>query len=107
MNVHTFPLVSGQELIVDLVHIDDRFIHVATPMVFQTVRHPETGQAIHGFGEWPALADPKAEGNESIRIPIASVLCMPLVPHEEVVRNYISNITGLELPPAQPKILLS
>jgi hypothetical protein len=32
---------------------------------------------------------------------------MPLKPHEEVERNYISNITGLELPPAQPKILLS
>jgi hypothetical protein len=106
MDVRTFPLVSGQELIVDLIHIDDQFIHVQTPMVFQTVRHPETGQPIHGFGEWPALADPKAD-QDSIRIPIASVLCMPLIPHEEVVRSYISNITGLELPPAQPKILLS
>jgi hypothetical protein len=74
-------------------------------MVFQTVRHPETGQPIHGFGEWPALANPKDQ--DRIRIPIASVLCMPLTPHEEVERNYISNITGLELPPAQPKILLS
>lgn len=106
MDVRTFPLVSGQELVVDLIHIDDRFIHVSTPMVFQTVRHPETGQPIHGFGEWPALADPKQEDTR-IRIPIASVLCMPLKPHEEVERNYISNITGLELPPATPKILLS
>jgi len=106
MDVRTFPLVSGQELVVDLIHIDDKFIHVATPMVFQTVRHPETGQPIHGFGEWPALADPKQD-QDRVRIPIASVLCMPLKAHEEVERNYISNITGLELPPAQPKILLS
>ena len=104
MDVRTFPLVSGQELVVDLSHIDDRFIHVATPMVFQTVRHPETGQPVHGFGEWPALANP--EQDDLVRIPIASVLAMPLKAHEEVERNYISNITGLELPPAQPKILL-
>lgn len=105
MNVHTFPLVSGQELVVDLIHIGNHFVHVATPMVFQTVRHPETGQPVHGFGEWPALAS--TEQPDQIRIPIASILCMPLVPHEEIVRNYISNITGLELPPATPKILLS
>lgn len=106
MNVCTFPLIGGQELVVDLVHIDDRFIYVMTPMVFQIVRHPQTGEPMQGFGEWPALVDPKHDMNTQIRIPVSSVLAMPLKAHEEVERSYISNVTGLDLPPATPKILI-
>lgn len=106
MNVHTFPLIGGQELVVDLIYVDKRFIVVSNPMVFQVVRHPETGQPMQGFGEWPALADPKSDQNTQIQIPISSVLAMPLKAHEEVERSYISNVTGLDLPPATPKILI-
>lgn len=104
MDVRTFPLVSGQELVVDLAFVHDQFIHVKSPMVFQTVRHPETGQPMHGFGEWPALFI--ADGSV-IQIPITAVLAMPMKPHEEVERSYIANVSGLALPPATPKILLS
>jgi hypothetical protein len=103
MDVRTFPLVNGQELVVDLVSIDDDLIYVKTPMVFQTIVHPETGRPVHGFGEWPALA----EASQVIRIPLTSVLAMPAKVHEEVERNYTANVTGLALPPATPKILLS
>ena len=105
MDVKTFPLIGGQELVVDLVNVGEDFIVVKTPMVFQTVRHPETGEVIHGFGDWPALA--KVDPNRLQRIPISSVLGMPTDAHEEVERSYRANISGLELPPVQPKILLS
>lgn len=103
MDVRTFPLLNGQELVVSLSHIDEHFIHVETPLVFQTMRHPETGQPIHGFGEWPALGAP----DDVVRIPITAVLAMPMKANEDVERAYIANTTGLELPPATPKILLS
>lgn len=105
MNVYTLPLCTGQELVVDLTHIDDVFINVKTPMVFQVIQDPQTGKPTQAFGEWPALA--LSDPEQVVRIPISSVLAMPLKAHEQIERNYVSNLTGLELPPAQPKILLS
>jgi hypothetical protein len=32
---------------------------------------------------------------------------MPLSAHEELERQFVANVTGLDLPPVQPKILLS
>jgi hypothetical protein len=103
MDVRTIPLATGQELVVDLVFIDESFIHVNTPMVFQVLTHPQTGETKQGFGEWPALRNPE---EERVRIPVSSVLAMPMKTHEEVERSYVANITGLALPPATPKILL-
>lgn len=103
MNVKTFKIIGGEELIADVDTIDDTFIHAASVVVLQLVQHPETGKTIQAFGDWPALAKP----GQTIRIPVASLLTMPASAHEELERQYIANVTGLELPPVTPKILLS
>lgn len=103
MDVRTLPLTSGQELVFELLTVTNGFIEVKNPMVFQTVRNPQTGEPMHGFGEWPAL---RAQGDDVLQIPVTAVMLMPVKAHEEVERNYIANVTGLELPPATPKILL-
>ena len=102
MNVQTFVLANGQEVVADLVHIDERYIHLEDPLVLQQMMDPQTGRPIVGFGEWPALA----KRGQVIRVPITGVLSMPVEAQEEVERSYLANTTGLSLPPAQPKILL-
>ena len=102
MDVRTAPLVTGQELVFELVYIGENFVVVKTPMVFQVVRHPQTGAQSMAFGEWPSLA--LADGS-LVQIPINSLLCLPLKAHEEIERSYIGNVTGLALPPATPQII--
>jgi hypothetical protein len=102
MSVMTFVLVTGQEIVADVDHVGDDFVHARDPLVFQQGRDPETGRIVNGFAEWPALA----ERSQTIRVPISGILSMPAEAHEEIKRNYIANTTGLALPSANPKILL-
>ena len=102
MEVYTAPLVTGQELVFELINVDTSFVHVRYPMVFQVVRNPQTGQSVPGFGEWPSLF---ISNGAVVRIPIQSLLCMPVKPHEEIERSFIANVTGLALPPATPQII--
>lgn len=103
MNVQTFKLVNGEEVVADVSHVGSDFIHADHAVVLSNMKHPESGQIIRGFGDWPALAEP----GQSLRIPITAIMVMPVAAHEDLVRHFISAVTGLELPPATPKILLS
>lgn len=102
MNVMTFKVLNGDELIADVTFVGDGFLHVDNVMILQMAQHPETGKVSKFFADWPALAEPA----QSHRIPLTAIMCMPSKAHEELERNYVANITGLELPPVQPKILL-
>jgi hypothetical protein len=102
-DIVTVVLTTGQELVGRLIEENAMYVVLEEPMVFQQLRHPETGQIVAGMGEWPALADPKA--NKRYRIPITALCLMPAVPHEEVQRQYQSSTSGLTLPPVTPKIL--
>lgn len=103
MNVQTLKLLNGEEIVGDLLHVGDDFIQLTNAVVLQHMIHPETGKQVRVFGDWPALAEP----GQTIRIPVTAVMVMPLDAHEELVRQFTMNITGLELPPTTPKILLS
>ena len=103
MEVRTVKLLNGDEVIGDLKGIFDGFLHFDNLVVLQMMQHPETGKVMRAFGDYPALAAP----GQTVRIPVTSVLSMPLNAHEELERQFIANVTGLDLPPAQPKILLS
>lgn len=102
MSVQTFVLSNGQEVVANVDHVGEDFIHVDDPLVLQQMIDPQTGRPLVGFAEWPALA----QRGQTILVPISGLLSMPATPLEEVERSYISNTTGLSLPPAQPKILL-
>lgn len=103
MNVVTLKLVGGEEILGQLSHIDDEFVHIIQPVVMQRIQNPTTGEIIQGFGDWPGLAQPS---DEPRRIRLTAVAVMPLPAHEELARQYTANVTGLDLPPVTPKILL-
>lgn len=102
MNVKVFKLINGEEIIANVMSIGTDRITVQNPCVLQMVQHPETKQPIQAFADWPALA----RHEQDVQIPITALTAFPLDAHEELERNYVSNITGLELPPVTPKILL-
>lgn len=103
MDVKTFKVVGGEELVCNIVVEHDRYIIAADVVVLQVVQNPATGEQVRAFGNWPALA----KIGQEIKIPLSALLTFPVEAHEELERQYISNVTGLELPPATPKILLS
>jgi len=103
MKVMALKLIGGEEIIGHEVLIDDIFVNILQPVVMQHVRHPSTSEMIQGFGDWPGLAEPSCEPR---RIRLSAVAVMPLPAHEELARQYISNVTGLDLPQATTKILL-
>ena len=103
MNVKTFKVLGGEELIANVIHVGDRFVVAADVVVLQFMQHPETGKPVKAYGDYPALA----KLGQDISFPITSLLTMPVDAHEELERQYVANVTGLELPPATPKILLS
>lgn len=102
MNIKTFKLINGEELIADINNISDTAIHAENVVVLQVVQHPETGCPMQSFCNWPMLAREK----EIISIPLTCVMSMPVHVHEELERQYLASVTGLELPPVTPKILL-
>ena len=104
MEVVTLKLVGGEEVLGQFSHINDEFVHIIQPVVMQRVQHPSTGEIVQGFGDWPGLAQPS---DEPRRIRLTAIAVLPLPAHEELTRQYIANVTGLQLPPATPKILLS
>jgi hypothetical protein len=102
MNVKTIKLANGEELVADVKSVEHGVISAENVLVMQMMPHPQTGQMMRAFGDWPALVKP----GETIFIPITSVLCFPVKAHEEIERQYTMNVTGIELPPATPQIIL-
>jgi hypothetical protein len=102
-SVRTLKLIGGDEILGQLSHVDSDHVHLENVVIMQRVQHPETGQVVQGFGDYPALAKP----GQKIRIPHTAILVMPCETHEQLEREYLKNVTGMELPAVTPKILLS
>ena len=102
MNIKTIKTINGDELVLDLKGIVDGCVVADTVLIMQMMQDPKTGNVVPAFGDWPALAKP----GQTLRIPVTAILSMPVDAHEEVARQYTSNVTGLQLPPAAPKILM-
>lgn len=103
MDVKTVKLINGEEVIGNLIRVGGDTITFENTVTVQVVKHPETGEIQRGFADWPALA----KFEQTVRIPLTAVSTMPLEIHEDLEREYVSAITGMQLPPATPKILLS
>lgn len=103
MDVKTFKVIGGEEIVCNVMVETSNFVIATDVVVLQVVRDPKTGEQMQAFGNWPALA----KLGQEIKIPVSALLTFPVEAHEELARQYISNVTGLELPPVTPKILLS
>ncbi len=107
MNVKTLKLLSGEELIFtfngrqNCSDINGDAIAASDVYVIQIGRD-QNGQLIRQFIEWPMMATP----GQVVPIPVTAVATAPLEPYEELAREYTSMVTGLELPPVTPQILV-
>ena len=105
MEVQAIKTIAGEEIIGSDVFVDETHgvLCMTNTVVLRGVQHPQTGEVIAGFGDWPAVG---ALG-QTYTVRLSAILLMPYEINEDLKRQYISNVTGLELPPATPKILLS
>jgi hypothetical protein len=102
MKVFAVKTIAGEEIIGNDLHMHDDVVTMKDTVVLRGVQDPKTGEVIAGFGDWPAVG----LLGQSYRIPISALVLLPYAVHEDLERQYISNVTGMELPPVAPKILL-
>jgi hypothetical protein len=102
MEIKTFRLTSGEELIAELVDDQNGCLHVKNPLRIQLAQNAQ-GQVQLGFAEWPEFADP--DQLDPVRIPHSALACFPLKPYSQLETQYESTVTGIVLPPT-PKILV-
>lgn len=103
MNIMTFKIIGGEELVAEIINDTSEFIEVTNVVVLSQMQDPKTKKMITVFSNWPALA----EVGYIIKIPKTALLCYPVNTHEQIRNQYSLNITGLVIPPEVPKILLS
>ena len=103
MQVLAVKTIAGEEIIGNDVHVYDDVVTMKDTVVLRGVQDPKTGEVIAGFGDWPAVG----LIGQVYRIPTSALVLMPYTIHEDLERQYISNVTGMMLPPAASKILLS
>lgn len=103
MEVRAVKTIAGEEIIGNSVQIIEDRVLMRDTVVLRGVQHPQTGEVIPGFGDWPAVG----AVDQVYHIPISALVLMPYMVHEDLERQYISSISGLELPPVQPQILMS
>lgn len=104
MEVLAIKTIAGEEIIGNNVRVvDNDWVFMKDTVVLRGVQDPKTGDVIAGFGDWPAVG----RIGQEYRIPVSSIVLMPYLIHEDLERQYISNVTGMALPPITPKILLS
>ena len=103
MQVLAVKTIAGEEIIGNDVHAADGVITMKDTVVLRGVQDPKTGEVIAGFGDWPAVG----LIGQVYRIPVTALVLLPYVIHEDLERQYVSNVTGMMLPHVAPKILLS
>ncbi len=102
MQVLAVKTIAGEEIIGNDIHVIEGYVTMKDTVVLRGVQDPKTGEVIAGFGDWPAVG---ALG-QTYRIPMTAIVLMPYSIHEDLERQYIANVTGMELPPVTPKIIL-
>lgn len=103
MEVFAIKTIAGEEVIGHSVVVTDNHVNMKDTVVLRGVQNPKTGEVIPGFGDWPAVG----VLGQTYSIPLTALVLEPYKVHEDLERQYISNVTGMELPPVTPKILLS
>lgn len=93
MDVRSFMLTTGQELVAEFVDITGRGYKIRNPLVAHMMRG-ETGVQL-GFAPWSLLH----KDDQIIELLTHSVLSEPVELEGEVASSYIQQQTGLILPP--------
>ena len=94
MDVKSFMLVTGQELIAQQVDITGRGYKIKNPLVVHMMRS-ENGVNL-GFAQWSMIHKPDVV----IELLTGGLAADPVTVLEEVETRYLSNISGIMLPPS-------
>jgi hypothetical protein len=96
MKVASFKLIDGTELIAEQVsewEENDEFYIIKRPLAVVPMRSPTGGVQI-GFTLWSMIINQE----QVIKLPIKSLLCLPLELTAEAASSYIQQVTGIALP---------
>lgn len=101
MNVRVIKLISGIELIGEVLTDSQTELKVRRPLVVQIFRQPD-GSAGLNFMQWSLISD-----DEIVYFNPEALACKTLSASEEIAKTYIQNVTGIEVPVANSgKILM-
>jgi hypothetical protein len=103
MDVRSFKLVNGQELIADLVAVTGRGYSVKNPLVLHVLKGQD-GKEMLAFAKWSIV---HKEG-QPIELLDAALAAAPVAILDEISDSYIQQTSSLILPPSKAaQILLS
>ena len=100
MDVRSFMLSTGQELVANVLHVSDGVYTIKNPLIAHMMRAPD-GSPQLGFAPWSMI---HLDG-EHIEILEHALLCKPVAIEDQVSQSYIQNTTGLILPSMGGKLL--
>lgn len=94
MDVRSFKLLTGEELIAKLVSPTGQGYIIETPLVVHVLRGPD-GQGTLAFAPWSMVQ----KDDSQVELYDHALACKPVEVVGEVETSYISQVTGLSLPP--------
>ena len=95
MQVRSFVLSTGQELVAQLVESTETGYKIKNPLVVHMMRGPD-GQPTLAFAQWSMVQNP----DEAIDIFNHALVSKPVALIPEVEASYISNTSGILVPAA-------
>ena len=100
MDVRSFMLSTGQELVANVLNVSDVVYTIKNPLIVHMMHGPD-GKPQLGFAPWSMI---HTDG-QSIEILEHALLCRPVQIEDQVAQSYIQNTTGLILPSMGGQIL--
>lgn len=95
MTVKSFMLATGQELIASLVTETGQGYMIKDPLIVHMMRGPD-GKPQLGFAPWSMIHSESATSELFDH----GLLCKPVDVLSEVEASYLSNVSGILVPPA-------
>lgn len=93
MNVMSFKLVTGEELIAELDHDTVDGYAIKTPLVVMATRTPEGPRL--DFARWSLIQ----EEGKLIYLKEHALMALPVSVIDKIAQSYAEMVTGLILPP--------
>lgn len=95
MNVRSFKLIDGSELVAELVQVSENGeCIIKRPLLVAPMRGAD-GMPHIGFGMWSMIQ----ETEENITLPPHALLAAPIKVVGQVASSYTQQVTGIALPP--------
>jgi len=93
MDVRSFKLLTGEEIIAELLAETGTGCRICRPLAVMPMRGPDGATHI-GFAQWSMVAD----FEEEFELPYSALATSPRKVIEQVSSSYTSQVTGLVLP---------